>query len=155
DEDAAVVRLEIPKEPVGRAKVARRPLGLARPPMEVEVPEPPLRDRDRVVLEADVAPIVEQRNAGVVLVCVVVRLREEALVVLAAGLLEGVLVDLRRLVPERQLARRVAEIRGDDAAEIARPRRDTVRRRLQHQPSTSSASAVAIRSPARPSQSSG
>src|SRR5262249_19739931 len=122
--NAAVIRLEVVHEPVRGPEVALPWLALAGSPMQIEVAETPLRNRDRVVLAPDVPSVVEHRDAGPVEVGVVGRLLEKALVVLAARLLEGALVDLRRLMPEGELARTAAAVGRSDPAEIPQPGRD-------------------------------
>src|SRR5262245_23626045 len=82
DRHSVAVRRELADEPVGRRE---RPLPSLRLPgadVEVEVAEPPLRDRGRIVLQADVTAVVEERDAFGIEMSRVVGLGEEALVVL-------------------------------------------------------------------------
>src|SRR5262249_10367996 len=88
-------------------------------------------------------------DAGAVGVGVGGRLLEEGLVVLAAGLFKGALVDLRGLVPEGELARTAATVGRDHPVEILGSGRET------HGAPRTTPSVSTIRSPARPSHSSG
>src|SRR5262245_27559852 len=146
DRDAVGVRLEVVDQPVGRQRPARASGEVAGSPPEVPVAEPPLGDGDGVVLLPDMATVVEHRHAVGIQVGGIVRFGEEALVVLAERFVEGGGIGLWTLVPERELARLAPEVRFRDAMQVPDPR-----------PShgSTSASAATMRSPARPSHSSG
>ena len=80
----------------------------------VVVREAPLRDRDRVVLQANHSVVVEHGNAGGVVVPGVIRLLAKQHVVLAKPAGGGARIDLRRFMPERQLASSRTEIGAED-----------------------------------------
>src|SRR5581483_1375098 len=77
---------------------------LAGPAAKIEVAKSPLRDRDRVVLAANSAVIIEQRYAFGVVWAGIVRLGFKAHVVLAKLLYGGAGIRRRLIVPESQLA---------------------------------------------------
>ena len=80
----------------------------------VAVREPPLRNRDRVVLQANRSVVVEHGNAGSIVVTGVVRLFAKQHVVLAKPGGAGARIDLRHFMPERQLASPRTKVRAED-----------------------------------------
>ncbi len=77
---------------------------ISRVAIEIEVAESPLRDRNRVVLQADAAVVVQHGNASGIVVAAIVRLFREEHVILAKFAGRRVEVRLRRFVPESEMA---------------------------------------------------
>ena len=84
----------------------------------VVVREPPLRNRDRVVLQANHSVIVEHGNAASIVVTSVVRLLAKQHVVFAELAGAGARIDLRHFMPERQLASSRAKVGAKDTPVI-------------------------------------
>src|ERR1035438_1239651 len=80
----------------------------------VVIREPPLRNCNRVVLQADGSVVVEHGNASAIVVPGVVRFLAKQHVILAKPAGSGARIDLGHLVPERQLASSGAEIGAED-----------------------------------------
>src|SRR5262245_52862847 len=105
DRYAAIVWRQVRDQPVRRPAKLVMAIEGTRAAVEVEVSESPLRDRDRVVLLAHSAAVIEERDPVLVEMSRIVCLAEEAMVVFAAELPERAWVYDRSLVPERELAR--------------------------------------------------
>ena len=78
-----LVGLEIGEQPLAGAKKFFPAQFLSRAQPEVVIAEPPLRDRDRVVLETDVAAVVEHGHARLVVGTGIVGLLAEELPILS------------------------------------------------------------------------
>ena len=93
-------------------------------PQQVVVAEPPLRHRNRIILAADFAVIVEHGDALCVMVSGVVGFGCEPHVVLAKAIGAQAWIQLRRLVPESKLALARQQVGGANAPEILNTVRD-------------------------------
>ncbi len=74
DGEALRVLLEVSAEPIGDYEEFSAALRIGSAPIQVVVSQPVLRDGNRVVLQADLAMIVELRNASGVVEALIVRL---------------------------------------------------------------------------------
>ena len=115
----------------------------------VVVREPPLCNRNRVVLQADHSVIVEHGNAGSIVVPGIFRLLTKHHVVLAKPISGGARIDLRRLMPERQLASSRSKVGAGDTT-VVMPTRgqahdDSTSQRVVTKSSGSTAMVVAAR----------
>ena len=71
---------------------------------EVVVAQAPLRDRDGIVLQADLSVVIEHWNASGIVMATVIRFLAEQHVVFAKLMNARVRICLRSLVPEGELA---------------------------------------------------
>src|SRR5208282_756449 len=81
----------------------------------VVVPEAPLRNRDRVVLQADGAAVVEHGDTRSIVMPGVVCLLAKRHVVFAETICGSTRIGLWHLMPERQLASSGAKVGAEDS----------------------------------------
>src|SRR5579863_2981842 len=105
-------------EPVGGQEGFSPALGIVALAEEVVVAQSVLRDGNRVVLRADVSPIVKQWNTGGIERAAVVGLLGESHVIGAEFGTAGPRIFLRRLVPEAELARPPEQVGAENATVI-------------------------------------
>jgi len=111
-------QFEMCAEPVGNyEKLFSSPWVCSSLP-QVVVSQSVLRDRDGIVLPADLAVIVEQRDAFGVVGSLVVGLIGEEHVVLAEFVGDGVWILRRGFVPEREMALAAENIGAEDASVV-------------------------------------
>src|SRR5207245_9834651 len=87
---------------------------------KVVISEPPLRDSNRVVLQADAAAVIEHRNASGVMRPGVIGLLEKWHVVFAECASGGVRSYLGNIVPEIQMPTIGEQIGSEEAARTCR-----------------------------------
>jgi hypothetical protein len=108
-------------KPIGGAEELLPPRRIASKAPLVVIAQPILRDRDRVILHADVAVIIKFWNAGAIERPRVVRLLREEHVIGAEFIGRGIGVLCRSLVPKGQLALASEEIGTEDSTVVAEP----------------------------------
>jgi hypothetical protein len=92
---------------------------------EIVVPQAVLRDRDRVVLQADAAVIVEQRHTGGIVGAGIVGLIREQHVVFAEFGGTRIRILCRSLVPECEMALPAEEVGAENASIVAETGRES------------------------------
>ena len=85
---------------------------------EVVVPQTPLRNRDRVVLQADFAVVVEHWNTGRIVMSRIVRFLGKQHVVFAKLMDARARIHPRRLVPKSKVALSRNKVGAEDAPVI-------------------------------------
>lgn len=91
---------------------------------QIVVSETPLRDGDGVILQADLASIIQHRNPGCIKVRGIAGLPRESHVILAQLADRRSRILLRRVVPEREVAIARSKIRRGNSIVIMQPLRD-------------------------------
>ena len=116
------ILLEVRDQPVGAYEefLAARWIGAAA--KEVVICQAILRDGNGVVLQADLAVVVELRNAGRIVMPLIVRLLGEQHVVLAEVAAVCMRIRCGSFVPEGQLALATEKVGTEDAAVIIETR---------------------------------
>src|SRR5258708_506478 len=113
------VVLKVRGEPVGCYEEFSTPLWLGASPVEIVISQAILRDHDGVVLQADLAVIVELRHSGRIVMTLVVRLLGEQHVVFAQFPDRRIRIRGRSLVPKCEVALASEEVSAEDTPVIA------------------------------------
>src|SRR5258706_13264588 len=100
---AVRVRLQIFHQPVAGTEEFLARISATVLPVQIEIPQAPLRDGDRIVLLADAAVIIQNGNAAVIVRSVVASLHGKIHVVPAKPRRRGTGIQLSLAVPETEL----------------------------------------------------
>src|SRR5580658_3911650 len=119
DGEPLQVLFEVGAEPVGSDEELSAALGIGGAAVEIVVAESVLRDGDGVVLQADVAMIVELRDTGGIVGALIVGLFGEQHVVLAQFGGGRVGIPGGSFVPEGEMTFAAEEVGAENAAVIA------------------------------------
>src|SRR5579871_2192032 len=98
DAKSGTISLQVSDQPIGHRQKLLPALGIARTAKGVEIAQTELRNSYRVVLPAQAAPVIEQRNSPLVIRPWIVRLLQKRHVVLAQFVRSALGVDLRGIV---------------------------------------------------------
>src|SRR5579859_3215294 len=125
DGQAVRIRFKVRGQPVGNQEkfLAAFWIGSAAP--EVVVAQSKLRDGDGIVLQADVAVIVELRNAGWIVSAAVVSFLREEHIVLAEFAGSGVRIFGGSFVPEREMAFAAEDVGAKDTPVVGEAGHDS------------------------------
>lgn len=113
------VGFEVGAEPVGGEEEFSAAVGGGGAAVKIVVSQAVLRDRNGVVLQADVAVIVELRNARGIVVTLIVGLLGEGHVVFAEFGGGGVGIFRGSFVPESEMAFAAEEVGAEDSSVVA------------------------------------
>src|SRR5207245_1610423 len=102
--DPKGVLLQAGAEPVARSEELFLALFLAPAAKQVVIPQAPLSDGNRVVLQADLSVVIQQRNTSRIVGATIIGLLEERHVVFAKFCDGCAGIHLRLIVPEGKLA---------------------------------------------------
>src|ERR1051326_2094950 len=114
DGQAMSIRLQVGGQPVGNQEKLFAALGIGGAAPEIVVAQSKLRDGDGIVLQADLAVIVELRNAGWIVSAAVVGFLGEEHVVLTEFPGSGVRIFGGSFVPEREMAFAAEDVGAKD-----------------------------------------
>src|SRR5579863_1755855 len=119
DWESVGIIFQVGTEPFGGEEESLAAGGIGGAAEKIVVAQAVLRDRDGVVLQADVAVIVELRHSGGIVGALVVGFFGEEHVVLAQVGDSGVAIGGGSFVPEGEMAFATEEVGAEDASVVA------------------------------------